>query len=56
MNTFYLSQLTPAKREKQLKRAAFHRRIGSHRNGYGSQFSPENLRIQGKVSSLNVQF
>lgn len=56
MNTQYLQRLTPEKREKQIERAAFHRLIGSHRNGYGSQFSPENLRIQGKVSSLNVQF
>jgi hypothetical protein len=56
MNTQYLQRLTPEKREKQIERAAFHRLIASHRHGYGSGFSRENLRIQGKVARLNVQF
>lgn len=56
MNAKYLQRLTPKKREKQIERAEFHRLIASHRHGYGSGFNRENLRIQGKVAHLNVQF
>jgi hypothetical protein len=50
MNQFRLSQLTPAKREAQLRRAAAHRNGVRHGNGKGTPFKGKNKSQRQRLS------
>jgi hypothetical protein len=50
MNQFRLSQLTPAKREAQIRRAAAHRNGVRHGNGKGSPFKGKTKAQRTRLS------